>query len=415
MKHLVRASSLAACALSITSCTASIDPLTDAPPVLANYAAIMHATYDDAVTSATALRTASAPLYSGTPTAADLTAAQAAWRTSRVPYMQSEVARFYEGPIDEPVNHLSDFLNEWPLDEAAIDYVRADAMGTPTFGGIINMPTDFPTIDGTLIAERNFVGGEHNVTVGYHAIEFLLWGQDFYADSAGQRPFTDYVVGMQMNADRRRAYLDASTRVLVDDLTIVRDAWAPGTAGNYRSTFVALEPHEGVRRMMIGMIRLLSGEVGTDRIVPAYTMKLQEEEHSCFSDNTNDDLANDILGAANVYYGRYQRLDGTMVSGPGLSDLVRARDPMLDARVRAAFDQVLADARGWPTTASCPSTALQGRCPFDQLITGVDTDPGRMAIWNVHNELGALATTLRTDVTATLDVTITDGDLTAGE
>jgi putative iron-regulated protein len=214
-----------------------------------------------------------------------------------------------------------------------------------------------------------------------------------------------------MNADRRRAYLDVSTQMLVDDLAAVRDAWAPATAGNYRAEMAALPPREGVHRMIIGLIRLSGGEVGDDRILPAYTDKLQEDEHSCFSDNTSADLASDIQGLSDVYYGHHTRTDGTVVSGPGLTDLVHARDAALDARVRVQIDQVLADLRAWPTVASCPSTALQGMCPFDQLFLGVDSAPGRMAMWNVHVELEELATTLQEQVAPALGITITDDDL----
>src|SRR5512143_2699130 len=119
-------------------------------------------------------------------------------------------------------------VNSWPLDESAIDYVQ----GTPTPTGIINDPTTFPSITDQVIADQNANPGEKDITTGYHAIEFLLWGQDFDPDGPGDRPFGDYVVGTGANADRRRAYLDVVTRLLVDDLAQVRDQWAPDTAGN---------------------------------------------------------------------------------------------------------------------------------------------------------------------------------------
>lgn len=402
-------SSLLAAPLLLASCGASPDTLSDARPVLNDYADVLYASYDDARSDASALRTASQPLFSSGTSATDgaLRGARDAWRDARVTYMQTEVARFYGGPIGEH----SAFTNEWPIDEAQIDYVRG-AGGTDDFGGIVNSATAFPTIDDAALRAANLPDGSETVTVGFHAIEFLLWGQDLRADGAGDRPFTDYVDGMQMNADRRRAYLDVTTQMLVDELTAVRDEWSPDAAGNYRAQFVALEPREGVHRMLIGMIRLLGGEVGDDRIVPAYTDKLQEDEHSCFSDNTTDDLLHDVEGALNVWDGTYVRTDGTTVGGHGLADLLEARDPALGARVRAALASIVAHIQAWPSVASCPSTALQGMCPFDQLFLGVDTDPGRVAIWQVHGELEDLATLLQTDVAAALGIVIMPADLT---
>ncbi len=398
---------LSLAALALASCGTPADTLSDGRPVLEDYAAILHAEYDDARIDALDLRTSAQPLFaSGTSaSAAALTGARDAWRDARVTYMQTEAARFYGGPI---ADH-SAYTNEWPIDEAQIDYV-AGTGGAPSFGGIVNMPSAVPTIDAAALRDANLPTGSETVTVGFHAIEFLLWGQDLRADGAGDRLHTDFVDGMQMNADRRRAYLDVTTQMLVGELTAVRDAWAPG-ASNYRAEFVALEPREGVHRILIGLIRLLGGEIGDDRILPAYTDKLQEDEHSCFSDNTSADLLNDVQGAVNVYEGQYTRTDGTVVGGHGLSDLVRARDAALDARVRAALQAVLTHLAAWPTTASCPSATLQGMCPFDQLFLGVDSDPGRIAMWQVHTELEDLAALLQTDVAATLGVTITPADL----
>lgn len=408
--HLVKLGIVAGAGLLASCMSSGLDRLGDAPPVVANYAAILFATYDDSVTTATHLRAVATPLYSGTPTQAALDEARTAWRAARVPYQQSEIGRFYGGPIDDPsAVEASRLLNEWPLDEAAIDYVRG-AGGTPIYGGMINMPAQFPSITGQVLAENNFVGGDHNVTTGYHAIEFLLWGQDFHAEGPGDRAFTDYVDGMQMNAARRREYLDAVTSRLIADLTPVRDAWTSGTPGNYRAAFLALPPHEAVHRMFMGLAKLASGEVGADRLEVPYTTKDQEDEHSCFSDNTSADLTNDIQGVANVYYGRYTRTDGTVVSGASLSDLVRARDAVLDARLHTQIDATLADLHAWPTAAMCPSPALQGMCPFDQLITGTDSDPGRIALHRVIVDLQAVYMSLL-DAANTLGTPLTSADL----
>jgi putative iron-regulated protein len=377
-------------ALCLASC-ASPDNLTDAPPVLGNYAAVLSAEYEDTYAGAEALRTACTPLFtSSTATQPALDAARTSWRAARVPYMQTEYARFYDGPIDdEAMGNMEALLNSWPLDENAIDYV----VGMPA-AGIVNDTSASITRD--LIAQRNALDGDKNITTGYHAIEFLLWGQDMSPDGPGDRPVGDYVDGIGTNADRRREYLDTATQLVVDNLDQVRGQWAPDTAGNFRARFVAMPPRDALTLVLVGMGKFTEGELAGQRIHTPYTTKDQEDEHSCFSDNTDADYAGDVQGLVNAYFGTYTRTDGTVVGNPtqSLSTLVHARDPDLDTRLRAQLTQALADVHAWPTVTGCPSAALQGRCPFDRLITGTDAAPNRMAVQAVLNDLNLIATSL---------------------
>ena len=112
-------------------------------------------------------------------------------------------------------------MNAWPLDEAYIDYVE----GSPE-AGIVNLPDDYPTIDADLLVSLNEQGGEANISTGWHAIEFLLWGQDLSTDGSGARPVEDYTTAP--NADRRAAYLAVASDLLLTHLGQMVDAWAPG-------------------------------------------------------------------------------------------------------------------------------------------------------------------------------------------
>ena len=75
---------------------------------------------------------------------------------------------------------------------------------------IINVTGEYPTINAELIISLNEEGGEENVTTGWHAIEFLLWGQDLNDDGLGDRPVTDYATAD--NADRGGQYLGGRLR-----------------------------------------------------------------------------------------------------------------------------------------------------------------------------------------------------------
>ena len=67
-----------------------------------------------------------------------------------------------------------------------------------------------------------------------------------------------------------------------------------------------------------------------------------EEEHDCFSDNTYNSHYYDQIGIRNVYTGHYRRIDGSVVSGPSVADLVAAADPALDAEIRGKLDATVA-------------------------------------------------------------------------
>ncbi len=304
------------------------NPLTadEVAPVAENYATLVSASDVESRASAQAM-SEDIDTFVGAPNEANLTAAREAWLAAREPYGQTEVYRFYDGPIDNPQEGPEGQLNAWPMDEAYVDYVE----GMPD-AGIVNDLASYPTIDTALIASLNEQGGETNIATGYHAIEFLLWGQDLDPMGAGARPATDYDAsgaGTAANQDRRAAYLQAAADLLIEDLDGLIAAWDPAGSGNYRAQFLAEAPEEIVRRMMLGMGSLSGAELAGERMSVALDTQDQEDEHSCFSDNTHRDIINNAQGIQNVYEGRYGTIDG-----PGIYDLVAARDQALADRLR---------------------------------------------------------------------------------
>jgi putative iron-regulated protein len=324
----------------------------DALAAATTYADLVHQTYADVVTSAEALNTA-LHTFTADPTAATLQAAKQAWLDGRVLYGPTEVYRFYDGPIDNPEDGPEGQINAWPLDEAYLDYVEGDPSA-----GIINDTEGVPEITSDVLVESNTKGGEENVSTGWHAIEFLLWGQDLSDAGAGERPLTDYTTSPV--AERRATYLELLGDLLVQDLTTVRDAWADAS-GSYRATFLS-DPHEAVADILRGMGALSSAELAGERIGVALDTKDQEDEHSCFSDNTTVDIVGNATGIRMAYTAEYPGVEGT-----SLSDVVAKVEPELDAALREALDANVAKAE-----------ALQA--PFDQLILGDDSAPGRVAL-----------------------------------
>jgi putative iron-regulated protein len=304
--------------------------------VIENYANIAYENYkkayDDAVVLETAITT-----FTTTPTEANFTAAKTAWKNSRESYGTTEGFRFANGPIDnEDLEGPEGFINSWPLDENFIDYTD----GALT-SGIINNPALFPTISkDVLVGENGKNDNEKYVTVGYHAIEFLLWGQDLTAPSAkkpGQRPYTDYLVtgGTASNQVRRATYLKVCADLLTDHLLQVVNEWKVG--GAYRTAFLALKEDVALKNMYLGITTLVSAELPVERMETAVGNADQEDEHSCFSDNTHRDIALNLQSVINIYKGNYGTVDGA-----SLEDLVKQTNAEIHSTTDLSINSSLA-------------------------------------------------------------------------
>ncbi len=339
--------------------------------VVQQYATQVAATYDDVYAHAVGLQAAVDAMVAN-PTAVTHQAAKNVWLTARESYGQTEAFRFSEGPIDD-ADGPEGLLNAWPLDENYIDYVVGNATA-----GIVNDTTTM--LNAATLAALNEVGGERNIAVGYHAIEFLLWGQDD-ADASlltsGQRPYTDYVVGgPALHPTRRGAFIKICAQMIVDKLATLRAEWNAGNTNNYRATFVSLKNDEALRRMFTAIGILSKAELAGERMFTALDNQDQEDEHSCFSDNTHRDIVTNFLGIKNVYLGSYVRTDGSVVAGNSLSELAALYDADLDADIRARLDAVWAQVNAIPT-------------PFDQALTQ-EAVGGNGPIQTAVNSLQAL-------------------------
>lgn len=327
---------------------------TDAKAVLANYADIALAGYEDALATAKLLDQAADALIAK-PSPETLNAAREAWKAARIPYQQTEVYRFGNAIVDDWEGRV----NAWPLDEGLIDYVDA-SYGTEsdentlyTANVIANaeieingQKVDASKITPEFLSEtlQEAGGIEANVATGYHAIEFLLWGQDLNGTGpgAGKRPYTDFDKANCTggNCERRAEYLAAATDLLVSDLEEMVANWKDG--GEARKSLLEGDPNAGLSTILTGMGSLSYGELAGERMKLGLLLHDPEEEHDCFSDNTHISHLYDAVGMRNVYQGRYKRVDGSVVEGPSVSELVKAADAAVDTELSGKLDATVA-------------------------------------------------------------------------
>ncbi|MEM6532672.1 MAG: imelysin family protein [Myxococcota bacterium] len=434
MKFMLR---LGVCALAVAAtavaCGDDDDPETDATPdteindltllrqVLDTNADIALAAYSDSVTTAEALRTAIMNLNTN-PTTANLEAARDAWLVAREPYGQTEVYRFRASPIDDtdynPANGEDGpegNINAWPLGEGLIDYVvsgtgfgDAELVASESaveLSGAANIIASTVTIDATLLSNTATAEDERDVIAGYHAIEFLLWGQDINVtgdaagstrdNTPGQRPVTDFdpsncTNGTAVAVDgtpcqRRQTYLMAAVNDLITNLEQVRDGWATGAS--YRTAFTTVSTvDEGKAKLLeilVGMGTLSEGELGGERMQISLSANSQEDEHSCFADNTHRDIFLNHEGVANSFFGVYAGYDSTLdgsddvttraVNGYGFDDYLS------DVGLSSLNSDVAAALNATTTNVTAIDTLARGGTPVDlQIVNASGNDAAAM-------------------------------------
>lgn len=348
---MIKKSGIFLSVILLAACSSMQQPETvSASKIVDTYIAIAQATYEDSLISARVLEDA-VDAFLAEPNQTTLTYAKNAWLAARVPYQQTEAYRFGNAVVDE----WEGGVNSWPLDEGLIDYTAVSygdesdnnyfytaniiANELIDIGGI---SVDAAQITPQLLAEtlHQIDGVESNVATGYHAIEFLLWGQDLNGTNpgAGNRPASDYSLSncSNRNCDRRRDYLKAVTSLLVSDLDAMVYNWQPGGAAY--EDLMSKGPDGGLATILTGMGSLAYGELAGERIRLGLLLNDPEEEHDCFSDNTHNSHYYDALGIKNVYLGNYERINGDVVSGASLANLMQQEAPDLAAEMLARLE-----------------------------------------------------------------------------
>jgi putative iron-regulated protein len=321
----------------------------DAKPQIEAYVALAHRLYEKSAADAALLETA-VDGFLAAPSEATLTAARKAWVAARPAYMQTEALRFYNGPIDR----VEGEINSWPVNEAYIDYVEGKAGA-----GIVNDQSIKLGVD--YLESVNQKQADTDVTIGWHAVEFLLWGQDLSVEGAGNRPFTDYVAG-QGNNDRRREYLKLVTSQLVKELRELTEDWDASNPKSYGAEFKTFPQREAVGRMINGMAILAGYEFMSERLGVALDSGDQEDEQSCFSDTTKQDYVNDLVGLRTVW------------TDARISELVAAQDAELAKRIDGLFanteSKIAALADPWDKVLASPPDS-PARADAEAVVTSL--------------------------------------------
>ena len=387
-------SRIAASAAILIGLSTSVQATPSSSDIVSNYADVALAMYQDALSEAKDLKSAVSDLISQ-PTEANLAKARQAWIEARVPYQQTEGFRFGNPIVDD----WEGKVNAWPLDEGLIDYVDAsygttsDENPAYTLNVIANKEIRIgpDMIDVSAITPELLSGTLHeaqeveaNVATGYHAIEFLLWGQDLNGTGpgAGQRPATDFDVNNCTgdNCDRRSAYLAAATDLLITDLEEIVAAW--DADGDARKDILNKSENDALATILTGIGSLSYGELAGERMKLGVLLHDPEEEHDCFSDNTHNSHFYNQVGMVAIYSGDYTRTDGSVHEGPGLDELVATKASEANDRLTGLLKETSAKMQIMKDTAD------SGKMSYDQML-GEGNDAGNKILLDIVDALVA--------------------------
>jgi putative iron-regulated protein len=222
---------------------------------------------------------------------------QQSWRLAYNSFLRSLIFSYL--PIQDPpdwqsqrigYSHLLAQLDSWPIEGGYIDYIQ----GYP-FSGIVN--------DLTLDIDEDSIRSQHgftdpsNASLGYHALEFMLWGNDgkrsardfFPQENTAPIPINDDVVTTQFlddsskeslegsahgniliqteapeiklqNHNRRRQYTQLLIELLQKDLHRIQRRWEP-SSGYYAQLLQQSDSKKTLRSAFIAAQGLISKEI----------------------------------------------------------------------------------------------------------------------------------------------------------
>jgi len=298
-----------------------LDKGIDKTAIVKRYAELAYKIYDETYQKTIELQEAVNEYTADPSNQTKLENSRQKWIEARQKYLLTETLRFSEGPIDNPdilsvevdgnPTELEGLINAWPMDE---QFNECYLIGSNIIGG-----TDCSqaNLDETSLINFNAeYGKEENVATGWHPIEYLLWGKDD-ADATKEpgRGITQTLNYFQDSTygGRRRTYLKNATNILVNHIKMLRDSWDPNDNNSYYYHFI--NDQDALKKMITGFASFAKNELAAERFNGIDTRD-QEDEHSCFSDTTNQDFYYNILGIKIFFTGDYNGEEG-----PGIDSI----------------------------------------------------------------------------------------------
>lgn len=318
-----------------------------ADTVVTQFSDMAQATYQDAANAVETLKEDVSNLLRE-PTQENLDEARLGWQTARVVYKQAELFRYASPQMAELVYRV----DARPLDEGFLDYVSENYVGSadnplanfnliaqPSIS-IGDVTIEWEDMSSDVIREQlHFAGGnEQNIAAGFPAIEFLLWGEDLGEGEFGEgnRPIEDFDLANCSDdfCNHRGTYLLAAIELLGADLANMANKW--DVTGFARAAMLE-DPTASLKQILTAMGSVAIIELGANNLAAGIEGDDAELELDAFSDYAFASHLLTARGLMNSYLGEYFTLDGDVVAGDAVSDMLIEADEELDRRFRLAL------------------------------------------------------------------------------
>jgi putative iron-regulated protein len=234
----------------------------------------------------------------------NLNLSKQAWLNAHSAYELTTLHRYYATQLIGEQNSLALMqlqyqINHWPIVPGYIDYVD----GYPDSGIVHDINVN---LDADSLREQHGSFDVSEVTLGFHAIEFLLWGYD--ADFVA-RPATDFDAVLeltpkeiesgytleQLSNNRRRLFLTIVADTLVKDFLALQSLWLDEEP----SISQRIESISGTELIVIladSMSAMLTQELLLRSLYPMLNGDFVESVQSPYSRSTQNAVSSQLSG-----------------------------------------------------------------------------------------------------------------------
>ncbi len=272
-----------------------------------------------------------------------LTNSRENWKVAYDAYHQLGPFRFHSESTLTPLMSDAELqLSLYVTNPAYIDVTSQDATS-----GIIPDEATYPQILTQVLTDAHLAGGPENVSLGFHALEFILWGEDNSASGPGNRLVSDF--GGTSTNNRRKEYL-VTVNYLNNAYVNATDAEA------YINAFKKLTYKEQLQTMLSGVYRFVKDDLAGKSIKTPYDMMDQQFEESPYSDNSLNDLKSKLNSTRNFLTGSqfsgtngYFLIDYIAFKSQDNADKITRLLEDIDSQltgITVAFDQAVVDPAG---------------------------------------------------------------------
>ena len=234
----------------------------------------------------------------------NLSLSKQAWLDAHSAYELTTLHRYFAAQLLGEQNSLALMqiqyqINHWPIIPGYIDYVN----GYPDSGIVHDINVN---LDVDSLREQHGAFDISEVTLGFHVIEFLLWGYD--SDSV-PRPAADFDAVLeltsqetesgysleQLSNNRRRLFLSVATDTLVEDFRALQSLWL-AEEPNIRRRIESTSGTEFIVILADSMSAMLTEELLLRSLYPMLNGNFAESIQSPYSRSTQNAVSNQLSG-----------------------------------------------------------------------------------------------------------------------